>query len=369
MSISSVFYKYVIRHILFNFDPENAHDFAMDCLAWISNTSFLKSIIKRSCQVTDPRLAVSILGIKFPNPVGLAAGFDKNCEALSSFPALGFGFAEVGTITSHAQPGNPKPRLFRLPRDLAIINKFGFNNDGAETIAARLAALLPYNIPIGVNIGKLKTTPIEEAPQNYVESFKILYPYGEYFVINISSPNTPDLRTLQGEYYLEPLLIAILRERERQIRNRLQKKPVFVKLSPDCTENELDKILEVVMRLCLDGIIATNTTITRDGLSTRTELVQSEGGLSGLPIREKSTKVIKYIFKRTNAKIPIIGVGGIFSAQDALEKIMAGASLVQVYTGMIYEGPFIVKNILQGILRFMDKEGVKKISDIVGINV
>lgn len=364
----SVFYKYVIRPVLFNLDPERAHDFAIDCLAWISNTSFLKSIIKSACHVSDPRLQVSLLGIKFPNPVGLAAGFDKNCEALSSFPALGFGFVEIGTITSHAQPGNPKPRLFRLPGDSAIINKFGFNNDGAETIAGRLASLKTLDIPIGVNIGKLKTTPIEEAPQNYVESFKTLYPYGEYFVINVSSPNTPDLRTLQCEDYLEPLLSAILRERERQIRNRLSKKPVFVKISPDCTENELDKILDIVMRLGIDGIIATNTTIGRDGLSTRSELVPSEGGMSGFPLREKSTKVIKYIFKRTNGKIPIIGVGGIFSAQDALEKIMAGASLVQVYTGMIYEGPFIVKNIIQGMLRFIDKEGVKNLSDIIGRN-
>ena len=361
-------YKWIIRPILFKVDSEKVHDFALHCLTWISHASFIKSLLEQSCQVQDPRLQVNSFGLTFPNPVGLAAGFDKNCEAIGSLSALGFGFVEIGTVTSHPQPGNPKPRLFRLPRDLAIVNRFGFNSDGAETVAGRLAASLPCDIPVGVNIGKLKTVPIEEAPRDYVECFKILYPYGQYFVINVSSPNTPDLRSLQGEYYLEPLLGSVLRERERQVSSGLLKKPVLIKLSPDCSLKEFDEILEVSLRVGIDGIIAANTTISREGLSTTSEFMESLGGLSGLPLCEKSTKIIKYIFKATGGRIPIIGVGGIFSAQDAIEKIMAGASLVELYTGMIYEGPFIVKNILNGILHFMEKEGIKQLTDLIGCN-
>lgn len=361
-------YKWTVRPVLFKIDPEVAHDFTIGCLAWISHALFVKSLLRQFCKLQDPRLQVNSFGLTFPNPVGLAAGFDKNCEALSALSALGFGFVEIGTVTSHAQPGNPKPRLFRLPRDLALINSFGFNNDGAETVAGRLSLSLPCDVPIGVNIGKSRTVPVKEAPRNYVESFKTLYPYGQFFIINVSSPNTPDLRTLQGEYYLEPLLGGVLRERERQVSNGLLKKPVLVKLSPDCSLQEIDGILEVSLRLGIDGIVATNTTISREELSTPKNFVLQEGGLSGLPLRDKSTKIIKYIFNQTGGRIPIIGVGGVFSAQDTLEKIMAGASLVELYTGMIYEGPFIVKNILNGILQFMEKEGIKQLTDIIGCN-
>ena len=302
----------------------------------------------------------------FANPVGLAAGLDKNGVALQPLAALGFGFIEAGTVTYHPQPGNPRPRLFRLREDEALINRAGFNNDGAAAFARRVEQHRPACV-LGVSIGKSKITPLENATEDYLASFELVYKVADYVAVNVSSPNTPQLRELQQSQQLTSLLSA-LQQRNRELQQPLS---LLVKLSPDLERSELETIVEVVERLGIDGIIATNTTVSRDNLRTDAQRVAAcgEGGLSGKPIKTRSTKMIADLYQLTGGRIPLIGVGGIFTAEDAWEKITAGASLVQLYTGFIYQGPNIAREINEGLATILAREGLKSISDAVGISV
>lgn len=321
-----------------------------------------------------PKLQQNLWGLTFPNPVGLAAGFDKDGVAANMWSSLGFGFAELGTVTHHPQPGNPQPRLFRLPSDRAALNRMGFNNQGSAALATRLATLgtqlgnQPRPIPLGINLGKSKITPLEEAVEDYVASFRLLQAYGDYFVINVSSPNTQGLRSLQSGEFLAPLLSALQQENTTG-------KPLLVKIAPDLESAEITEITHLALQYNLAGIIATNTTISRQGLTTQVipatgSLVTEEaGGISGAPVREKSTEIIRYIYQQTQGKLPIIGVGGIFTAADAWQKINAGASLVQIYTGWAYQGPAMVREILLGLQQQLEIHNLPNLSAAVGKNL
>jgi dihydroorotate dehydrogenase len=376
-------YQLSLLPLLFNrlrLDPEDLQGQMLQQLAWLCETPdappYWAQPLRRLAQAglennfcfSSPRLNQVIWGIPFANPVGLAAGFDKNGIALAAWPRLGFGFAELGTVSWHAQDGNPRPRLFRLPNDLAALNRMGFNNRGAVAMQAQLAKSLTtseYPISVGVNIGKSKITPLANAHEDYLKSFQILADFGNYFVINVSSPNTPGLRSLQSKTLLAPIFDAL------QTANAAQK-PLLVKIAPDLSWAEIDDILALVAQYQLSGIIATNTTLNRQALSTRVlaqtgnPIEQEAGGISGAPVRERSTAVIQYIYQQTQGKLPIIGVGGIFSAQDAWDKITAGASLIQVYTGWIYEGPWLVKQILEGLVAKLEAAGLDTIAQAVG---
>jgi dihydroorotate dehydrogenase len=332
---------------------------ALHSLALLPTRLFAKSY-------TNPALRIERFGLKFANPVGLAAGLDKNGVALQPLAALGFGFIEAGTVTYHPQPGNPRPRLFRLREDEALINRAGFNNDGAAAFARRVEQHRPSCV-LGVSIGKSKITPLENATEDYLASFELVYKVADYIAVNVSSPNTPQLRELQQSQQLTSLLSA-LQQRNRELQRPL---PLLVKLSPDLERSELETIVDVVQRLGIDGIIATNTTISREDLRTDAQRVAAcgEGGLSGKPIKTRSTKMIADLYELTRGRIPLIGVGGIFTAEDAWEKITAGASLVQLYTGFIYQGPNIAREINEGLAKILAREGLKNISDAVGIRV
>lgn len=318
----------------------------MDRLRQLCSFAPARGIMKSSFQVSDPSLERTLWGITFPNPVGLAAGFDKDARFTDALACLGFGFIEIGTVTPRPQPGNPKPRLFRLPADQALINRMGFNNGGSSAAAERLKHR-KEKVVIGGNIGKNKDTANEDALLDYEAAFKDLYEVVDYFVVNVSSPNTPGLRELQDK---EPLMKIL--NRLMELNNEMGKpKPLLLKIAPDLTESQLDDIVEIVTETGIQGIVATNTTIDRSGLKTTEQEVTNigAGGLSGRPVREKSTEVIRYIHRKSGGKIPIMAVGGIFTAADAQEKLDAGASLVQVYTGFIYEGPGIARNICKGL--------------------
>jgi dihydroorotate dehydrogenase len=323
---------------------------------------------------SDACLAQSLWGLSFPNPIGLAAGFDKDGVASNVWPAFGFGFAELGTVTHQAQLGNPQPRLFRLPDDRAAINRMGFNNQGAAQMAKVLAASQQRHselnteiprIPIGVNFGKSKVTPLEEAVEDYCQSFRLLQPYGDYGVVNVSSPNTPGLRSLQSVEQLEPILKALQQE-------NTSGKPLLVKIAPDLAWEDIAAILALVQKHRFAGVIATNTTVNREGLKTDKialtgQSPQAEmGGLSGAPLTIRSTEVVRFIHQHTQGRVPIIGVGGVFTAKDAWEKLAAGASLVQVYTGWTYEGPWMVRRLLKGLLQALQIYELRHISEVVG---
>jgi dihydroorotate dehydrogenase len=337
----------LIRSIFFRVDPERIHYWAMNRLTTAYRQPLLRNWLRKQFSVTHPSLERTLWGIKFPNPVGLAAGFDKDAKFTDPLACLGFGFIEIGTVTPRPQPGNPKPRLFRLPEDKAVINRMGFNNDGAVAAAERLKKR-NEKIVIGGNIGKNKDTPNEDAILDYEAGFKALYDVVDYFVVNVSSPNTPGLRALQDKGPLMEILNRL------QILNRQKTgKPILLKIAPDLTNEQLDDIIEIVKETKIAGLVATNTTIDRSGLVSDKAMVDSigAGGLSGKPLTKRATEVISYIHKNSNGQIPIIAVGGIFTAEDAIEKLNAGASLVQVYTGFIYEGPAIASNICKGILK------------------
>jgi dihydroorotate dehydrogenase len=319
----------------------------------------------------------TLWGLNFPNPLGLAAGFDKDGMAARLWGHFGFGFAELGTVTLHAQPGNPRPRLFRLLQDKAVLNRMGFNNQGAEALAQRLAAgkvesLEHYPqrshsiIPLGINLGKSKVTPLEAAAADYLGSFRQLQDLGDYFVVNVSSPNTPGLRSLQDSAQLRVILETLQQENKAQ-------KPILVKIAPDLEWDAIADVIQLAQTYQLAGIVATNTTIRRDGLKTQMieatgkPVTEEAGGISGAPVRQRSTEVIRFIYQQTQGQLPIIGVGGIFTAEDAWEKITAGASLIQVYTGWIYEGPWMVRRILQGLVDKVEEQGLTSISQAVGL--
>lgn len=341
-------YKALIRPVLFNFTPEKAHHIAFLLMKLLFRLPGLSWCSAKLFEVKDARLEKNLFGIRFPNPVGLAAGLDKNAELIDGFAHLGFGFVEIGTVTPKPQPGNPKPRLFRLPADSALINRMGFNNDGADRIANRLKKVRT-NVIVGGNIGKNKSTPNDEAYRDYEVCFETLYDHVDYFVVNVSSPNTPNLRELQEKEPLKKLLERI------QIRNKNKKKPkpILLKIAPDLNDAQLDDVIEIAAAGTVDGIIAANTTVSRNGLKTQAAEIEriGGGGLSGRPLAKRATHVIRYIKQKSGGSFPVIGVGGIHSAEDALEKIEAGADLIQVYTGFIYEGPALVKKINKALLR------------------
>lgn len=339
-------YKVIIKPLFFLFPPELAHHITVTIFKVLLKIPLLSSLIQGYFRVEHPELKRFFLGLSFSNPVGLAAGFDKDGKYLDTMSALGFGFIEIGTITPLPQPGNAKPRLFRLPKDLALINRMGFNNEGIQPLITRLKNR-PKNLIVGGNIGKNKNTSQEEAVLDYGHSFRQLFPYVDYFAVNVSSPNTPGLRQLQEREPLEQLLLYL-----QEINKELGGKPILLKIAPDLNFEELDDILHIVQKAQLDGVIATNTTISREGLTTDSAIIDEigNGGLSGKPLKKRATEVIRYLSQKSNGQLFIIGVGGIFSTEDALEKINAGASLIQVYTGLIYEGPSLVKKINKGIL-------------------
>lgn len=349
-------YKYFIRPILFIFNPETVHHFTVRALKFFLGTAFIRGIVSSIYKVNRPILEKELFGIKFPNPVGLAAGFDKDANLIDELATFGFGFIEIGTLTPRGQVGNPQPRLFRLPKDQALINRMGFNNEGVIKAVERLK-LRKSKVIVGGNIGKNKETENRFAYRDYEYCFEALYDVVDYFVINVSSPNTPDLRELQEK---EPLKILLERIKGR-LRNKSVVKPLLLKIAPDLTFKQLDDVIEIVKEVKMDGIIATNTTVKREGLKTTSDDIEKigEGGLSGRPISKNSTEMIKYLRKELGPDFPIIGVGGIFSAKDAMDKLNAGANLVQVYTGFIYEGPSLVKNINRNLAKELNGQSVK----------
>ncbi len=347
-------YKLLLRPILFLFDPERVHHWSFSAIRLL-HLFGLGPLMRRCYQLRDPRLEREVFGLKFPNPVGLAAGFDKDAVLYNELSDFGFGFIEIGTLTPKAQPGNPKKRLFRLRADQAVINRMGFNNRGVFEAVDRLKK--KHRVLVGGNIGKNKVTPNEQAVKDYMICFEALFPHVDYFVVNVSSPNTPGLRELQDRKPLTELLRTMKREntREAQIRGQAEK-PILLKIAPDLSDAQLLDIIEIVADTGIDGVIATNTTISRDGLKSDILLTEETGGLSGRPLRRRATEVIRFLHDKSGGAFPIIGVGGIQSPEDALEKLEAGASLVQLYTGFIYEGPGLVKRINRRILEKMPQQ-------------
>ena len=340
-------YKLFFRRILFLFPPEFAHNLSFFLLRIIFSIPFFKTIFKRKYLINNKKLNKKLFGLNFSNPVGLAAGFDKNAKLYDHCDAFGFSFVEIGTVTPKPQQGNPKPRLFRVKKDRALINRMGFNNDGLEKICDRLRKK-KSNIIIGGNIGKNKKTPFDQSFEDYKICFENLFDYVDYFVLNISSPNTPKLRELQGKKELEKLIIEVRKLNSK----KSNPKPILIKISPDLNNFQLDDVIALVQKYNISGIVATNSTNSREKLTIEEEKIKKIGlgGLTGRPIKSKSTNVIKYICKKSSGKVPIIAVGGIMSVEDALDKIEAGASLLQLYTGFVYEGPILVKKINKAIL-------------------
>jgi dihydroorotate dehydrogenase len=344
-------YQWLLRPLLFRLtrhDAEVAHERAMRLLAALSGMPPLLAALRRVWAVQDHPLEREVFGVRFPNPLGLAAGFDKDGRALPMWAALGFGFVEVGTVTWHAQPGNPHPRLFRLPGDAALINRMGFNNHGAAALATQLQTTLPLPIPLGISLGKSRQTELNDAVADYCASLRTLYTYGDYFAVNVSSPNTPGLRTLQDRTYLDALLAALQQEARHlaQAHGPPQPSPLLVKIAPDLSKSAIAEVLTVCADHAVSGIIAVNTTLSREGLRTPLDEV---GGLSGHPLAQRARQVVQFISRETGGQMPIIGVGGIFTADDARRMLDAGASLLQIYTGFVYAGPGLPRAIHKGL--------------------
>ncbi len=336
-------YKLLIRPLLFLFDPEKVHYFTFSLIKFLNMLPGVSSLFKALYVIDDKRLEKEVFGLKFKNPVGLAAGFDKDAKLFNELSNFGFGFIEIGTLTPKPQPGNPKKRLFRLKKDNAIINRMGFNNGGVEEAIKKLKK--NKGVLIGGNIGKNKVTPNNKAVEDYINCFETLFDHVDYFVVNVSSPNTPNLRALQDK---EPLT-KLLQTLQDKNNNKPQQKPILLKIAPDLTDDQLLDIIYIIKETRIGGVIATNTTISREGLKSDNK--EEIGGLSGKPVSKRSTEVIRFLSEHSNKAFPIIGVGGIHSASDALEKIEAGADLIQIYTGFIYEGPNLIKNINKALLK------------------
>ncbi len=374
-------YRALVRPVLFTQDSEAIHNRTLAALGWAARQPLVCDALASLFGV--PELPVDLFGLRFPNPVGLAAGMDKQAAAAPVWPALGFGFSELGGVTWHPQPGNPRPRMFRAVADEALINRMGFNNGGAPVLASRLAAWRELGRwpahPVGVNLGKSKITPLEDAADDYANSFRVLWPHADFFVVNVSSPNTPNLRQLQDKAALDEILAALQEVNAKQaqrppanpqsaIANRQSPKPVLVKVAPDLTFEALDEILELVGPRGVAGLVATNTTVARpETQHVRLKQIYAEtGGLSGRPLRARSTEVIRHLFRQTKGTVPLIGVGGIATAADAWEKITAGASLVQVYSGLVYKGPGLARDIVNGLRWRLEVEGLKELRQAVG---
>jgi dihydroorotate dehydrogenase len=339
-------YKMLVRPALLRLDPEEAHERALRMTAWLGRSRIARDAVRALFAVEDGRLRQTVCGIEFPNPVGLGAGYDKNAVGIDLWPSLGFGFVEIGSVTARAQPGNPPPRLLRLVEQQALINRMGFNNDGAAAIAARVPPP-PHAIPLGVNIGKNRDVELAQAAANYAATLEQFHGRADFFVLNVSSPNTPGLRKLQDREWLDGLLAGVPKDT-----------PVLLKLAPDLTFDQIDDALALIEKHRVAGVVATNTTIDHP--------TPPEGGLSGAPLRARATECVRHIWRQTHGKLPIIGVGGIFNAADAYEKIRAGASLVEVWTGLIYEGPGLVRDINRGLLELLHRDGFYSIADAVG---
>lgn len=360
-------YRRLARPALFHLDAERAHDLVIGVLALAGPV-----LGRLPCPpaARDARLEQTVAGLRFPAPVGLAAGFDKSARAVAAWPALGFGFVEIGTVTARPQPGNPRPRLFRLSADRALVNRLGFNNDGAEKVAERLRRArrrgLLGRIPVGVNIGKSRVADLDRAAEDYLESFERLRPYADYVVVNVSSPNTPGLRELQDRGRLERILRVLLAREEELARDRGRSVPLFVKVAPDLALAAVDEVVDLALSLGIAGLVVCNTTIARAGLRSPPALAGQEGGLSGLPLRARSTELVRHVHRRAGGRLVIVGVGGIFGPDDAWERLAAGASLVQVYTGLVYEGPALPRRIARGLAERMERAGVATLADLVG---
>lgn len=335
-------YRFIIRPLLFLFDPEQVHHFTFKMIRYIHYIPGVGALIRSLFYHNNPKLSRTLFGLTFPNPVGLAAGFDKDAKLFGPLANFGFGFIEIGTLTPKGQPGNPKKRLFRLPADQALINRMGFNNDGVDAAVKRLKK--NKNVLIGGNIGKNKSTPNDDAIEDYQYCFRALYDYVDYFVVNVSSPNTPNLRALQDKAPLTELLNTL----QEDNRKTPKPKPILLKIAPDLTNEQLMDIIDIVAQTKIAGVIATNTTIVRENLQDQNQ--KEQGGLSGKPLKNRSTEVIRFLSEKSNKAFPIIGVGGIHSVDDALEKLDAGADLIQLYTGFIYEGPQLIKDINKALL-------------------
>ncbi|MCC6234039.1 MAG: quinone-dependent dihydroorotate dehydrogenase [Verrucomicrobiales bacterium] len=360
-------YRGLLRPILFLQDSEQIHNRTLRALGVAGRSAILRGALRSLYGA--PALPLSLFGLSFPNPVGLAAGMDKKGEAIPTWASLGLGFSELGGVTRHAQPGNELPRMFRVIPELGLINRMGFNNPGAEAFAGALEAWRARGAwpehPVGVNLGKSKVTPLDEAASDYAYSFRRLFHLADFFVVNVSSPNTPNLRKLQDKAALDEILVAL-----NNVRRELGRpdKPLLVKVAPDLTFEALDEIMELVAARGLSGVVATNTTITRPTSPDPgcQRLYGETGGLSGAPLRQRSTEVIRHLYRSTSGRMPIIGVGGIFTAADAWEKITAGASLVQVYSGMVYEGPGIARDIVSGLVDRLASAGFSTLAEAVG---
>jgi dihydroorotate dehydrogenase len=351
-------YKQIVRRILFSMDPEDAH---LRTMRWLAAAPALARLAAPLPRRRDPRLAVSAFGLDFPAPVGLAAGLDKQGEAVAAWPGLGLGFLEIGTVTPRPQPGNPRPRIFRLVEDHALINRMGFNSEGAAAVAARLSATAPARVPLGVNAGKNRDTPNAAAADDYLQVIDALKPFASYFAINVSSPNTEGLRELQRPAYISDLVERAV-QAARTERRRI---PVLVKLSPDLGAEELADTVRAVVAGGADGIIATNTTTSRD-VRLASRHAAEAGGLSGAPLRAMANDACRRIYRLTHGRIPIVGVGGIFSAVDAYERIRSGATLLQVYTALIYEGPALFGRLHRGLINLLERDRLGRIADAVG---
>ncbi len=358
----------LLKPLLFRADAERVHDLAMRGLTFTGRHPGALRLVRAACGVGDERLAVRRFGLTFSNPVGLAAGFDKDARAVPAWLALGFGSVEVGSVTALAQAGNPKPRLFRLPRDRALINRMGFNNAGAAGVAERLEHLFQTHgkpaAPLGINLGKSKVTPLEAAPQDYLRSLALLWRYGDYFVVNVSSPNTPHLRELQDRDNLAALLETLT----GFIGAQATPKPLLLKIAPDLSDGQLDDILSLTQRYALSGIVATNTTVARPGLTTGSKTglkppADETGGLSGRPLRERSLEILRYLRARTD--LPVVSVGGVATADDVYERLQAGACLVQLYTSFVYEGPGLLRKLNRGLLERLEHDGYGSVQALV----
>ncbi len=352
----SKLWQKLIRPVMFGIEAERAHEIGIEALR-LGLAGFVQPVESNDSPFFGE---IERFGLKFSNPLGVAAGFDKNGIVVNQLASLGFGFVEVGTVTYEPQPGNPKPRLFRLPEDKALINRLGFNNYGAEVVAERLKKL-DRRCVVGVNIGRNKDVPNEEATQDYLKCFEIIHGVADYVAVNISSPNTPNLRELQRAESLEDLIAALKKKNAE-----LGPKPLFVKIAPDLTEGEIEAIVDVAVRYEVSGIIATNTTISRNGLVIKDIDQIGDGGLSGKPLAKRSSEVISMIYRSSKGALPIIGVGGIFTAEDAFAKVAAGASLIQAYTGFVYGGPSFARDINRGLAAILKERGYETLDEAVG---